>query len=292
MISQLEKLLREIATRRRRQRFHGSLAVAWLVTLLVSFFLWQAGNSGGIFALSVVGGLLVVTVILYFWSRRGLKDPKQVAKSIEKEHPDLQTALLAAIEQNPNENGDFSYLQQRLLVSSLTASEREQWVDEIPKQRLTLLSGLNVLGAFLLILFACSFVSPNRSKFKSQGVTAVDPKAEAIPFDMKVEPGNVEVERGSPVTIQATFGDVLPSQAFVEIKTADGKTELLELVRPFTGPIYQTRIESVSEPLEYKVVLAKGESERYQIDIYDRPALVASEADCASRGEKEGAHSA
>ncbi len=277
MIPKLQILLAEIANRRRRQRFHTTLAITWLLIITVSFYLWQSGHSGGKFALSVVAALVISPIIIHFWSHRGLRDPHRIAKSIEKEHPELQTALLAAIEQNPDpESGDYSYLQTRLLVSSLTASERDHWVDRISKPRLAILTGFNFLALFFFLIFACIFAFPRHDKTVHNNLGGTENDRAFL--DIKVEPGDIEVERGSAVTIQATFGGVIPSKAFVETQGTDGKTESIELVRPFTGPVYQARIESVPGPLEYKVVVPEGESPAYKITVFDRPALTSSEA--------------
>ncbi len=56
------------------------------------------------------------------------------------------------------------------------------------------------------------------------------------------------------------------------------KRKSIELNRPFTGPVYQARIESVPTDLEYKVTLPEGESATYKITVFDRPVLTASEA--------------
>ncbi len=276
MIRTLETLLREIASRRRRQRFHGALAVSWLLIIIASIYLWQSGYSGGEFALGVVAALLVALIPVFFWSRRGLGDPHRIAKTIEKQHPELQTALLAAIEQNPDARGEYSYLQARLLALSLTASERDRWVDRIPQPRLALLTGFNLIALFLFLILACVFAFPKKGTAVPLQAAVVE---ESHPFlDIVVEPGDVEVERGTAVTIQANFGGVIPSKAVVETKDAEGQISSLELVRPFTGPMYQARIESVSGLLDYKVVVAGGESKTYRIDVFDRPVLVSSEA--------------
>ena len=277
MIPKLQILLAEIANRRRRQRFHTALAVTWLLIIIVSFYLWQTGHSGGKFALSVVGALVVAPIILHFWSKLGLRDPQRIAKSIEKEHPELQTALLAAIEQNPDPtSGDFSYLQTRLLMASLTASERDRWVDRISKPRLAILTGINFFALFFFLIFACIFAFPKRDK-PAEFILGEPENIQPV-LDIKVDPGDIEVERGTAVTIQATFGGVIPSKAFVETKNANGKTDSIELVRPFAGPVYQARIESVPTDLEYKVTLPEGESATYKITVFDRPVLTSSEA--------------
>ena len=277
MIPKLQILLSEIAKRRRRQRFHVALAITWLLVIIVSFILWKSGYSGGKFALGVAAALAIAPVVIRFWSARGFGDPHRIAKSIEKDHPELQTALLAAIEQNPDpRSGEFSYLQTRLLMASITAAERDRWVDRIPQPRLAILTGLNVFALFVFLIFACIFAFPKRT-----GSTFID-LGESAPtlalLDIKVEPGDIEVERGTAVTVQATFGQVIPSEPLLETKDSNGKTESIALTRPFTGPVYQARIESVREPMEYKVVLPEKESATYKINVFDRPALVSSEA--------------
>ncbi len=277
MIPKLQILLAEIANRRRRQRFHAALSITWLLIIIVSFSLWHSGHSGGKFALCVVAALVTAPIILHFWSYLGLRDPHRIARTIEKEHPELQTAQLAAIEQNPDpKSGEFSYLQARLLMASLTASERDGWVDRISRPRLTILTGVNLVALFVFLIFACVFSIQKQEA--TAGSKYVAPETASRVLDIKVEPGDIEIERGTAITIQATFGGVIPSKSYVETKDSDGKTESIELLRPFTGPVYQARIEGVATDLEYKVTLPEGESATYKISVFDRPSLISSEA--------------
>jgi hypothetical protein len=275
MIRKLHAVLAEIATRRQRQRLHGGLAIAWWSGVLLGGLLLAGGVPAGTLAATLLPLLLAASAAIWLWSRRGLGDPRQVAKLIESKHPELQTALLAALDQKP---GDLplNYLQLRLIVESVAAAERDQWIDLVPKPRLDRLRVLN-LAAISLALAALAIALFPRRASESTAVAGIEtPPTAALEFE--VDPGDVELERGSPLTIQARFGESTPAEASLELTDEAGLVRTLPLTRPFTEPVYQARLSAVPGPLGYRIVTAGGSSRNYQVTVFDRPALVSSQA--------------
>jgi hypothetical protein len=273
MIEKLHAVLGEIAARRQRQRFHGGLAITWWLGLLLGLLLWKTGLPPRAFLPVLAVVLVVVSVAIHIWSRRGMGDPRRIAKDIEHKHPALQTELLAALDQNPDpSSGSLSFLQSRLIIDSLATAERDQWLDSVPRPRLTALRALHLAGAFLFILTASVMLLPRAAKPQVAAVKM----APAAVIEMAVDPGDVEIERGSPLTIQVRFDKAPPAEAILEITDETG-VRSMPLDRPFTDPIYQTRLAAVDAPMTYRVIVPEGASKVYTVRVFDLPALKQSE---------------
>lgn len=273
MIRKLHAILGEIAARRQRQRFHGGLAIIWWLGLAIGLLLWKTGVPVRSFlpALGVILGFSSPGI--FIWSRRGMGDPRQMAKEIEHQHPPLQTALLAALDQSPDPtSGSLTFLQNRLILDSLANAERDHWLDLIPRPRLTLLRALNLTGAFLFIITACVMLLPRAVKPQA----AVVKNSVAGVIEMVVDPGDVEIERGSPLTIQVRFDASPPAEATLEISDETG-VRCIPLTRPFTDPVFQIRLSAVTAPMTYRVLIPAGASRSYNVRVFEIPALRQSE---------------
>ena len=272
MIEKLHAIIHDIAARRSRQRFNAGLAAVWWLGIVVGFLLWRNGVNPKILAPVLGGCLLVASIGIFIWSRRGLSDPRGIAKEIEAKHPELQTGLLAALDQNPT-SGSFSFLQNQLVLMSLVSATRDHWTDMIPRPRITALRFMNLAGFLLMVAVVCLMLRPAGEAVHE--VAANKPKAAVLDFG--VDPGDVEIERGTPLTIQARFGDASPASATLETTDESGNVQSIPLTRPFTGPVYQAKLAAVPGPLSYNVVTAAGASRAYKVTVYDMPALRQSE---------------
>ncbi|HEY1123886.1 MAG TPA: hypothetical protein VGE67_19870, partial [Haloferula sp.] len=134
MIRRLHAILAELAQRRRQQRLHGGLAVTWWLGLLAGILLWRSGVPVRTLATTLLPLAAFASLGVWWWSRSGLGNPREIAKVVEAKHPELRTALLAALDQHPD-GGTFNYLQLRLLVESVAAAERDEWLELVPEPR-------------------------------------------------------------------------------------------------------------------------------------------------------------
>ena len=272
MIEKLHVILRDIAARRSCQRFNGGLAITWWLGIVVGWLLWKNGVPVGTLAPTLAVILLAASVGIFFWSRRGLDDPRRIAKEIEAKHPELETGLLAALDQKPD-SGSLTFLQNRLVLMSLVSAARDHWIDLVPRPRLTGLRLVNVVGFLLIVAGACLILKPAAKPVPL--LAHVKPPTAVL--DFAVDPGDVEIERGSPLTVQAQFGTTPPASATLETTDEEGLVQSIPLTRPFTGPVYQARLTSVPGPMVYKVVTPEGASRNYQVRVFDIPALRQSE---------------
>ena len=275
MIRELHAILAELARRRQQQRLHGGLAVTWWLGLIAGIFLWRSGVPLGSMAAWLVPLLGFASAGVWWWSRSGLGNPREIAKLVETKHPELRTALLAALDQHP-EGGTFNYLQLRLLVESVAAAERDEWLELVPQPRLGKLRALNLSGIALLVLALILAMRPAVSHVV--GKPAALNASNSAPLEIAVEPGDIEIERGSPLTVQARFGTSVPAEATIETTDEGGQIRSLAMTRPFTEPVFQARLTAVPGPMEYRIVTAAGSSPSFKVRVFDLPALVSSQA--------------
>lgn len=270
MIAKLQAILSDITDRRRRQRLHLGLMVVWCASLVLAALLWKSGMSRETLLRLVVPSALLASAGVYLWSRRVTKDPRRIAKDIESQNPELKTALLAALDQKIE--GEPTYLQSRVILEALVSANRDGWLDRLPEARLNVFKWLQIAG-FALLFFAVTLF------FKREVVATVHSPAEGITatavegMEFTVEPGDVEIERGSPLTVQARFEKGLPEGVVLEVIRESGAREELPMSRPFTDPVFHARVAAVDEPVSYRVIAGRKESASYQVRLFDVPAL-------------------
>ena len=104
----LRKRLQPTVNRRRRLHLAWRLSAYWFVSGLVGIALLGANWLWGWRSPVAIGALCVsaalVTVFALYKSRRTQPDYRTVARNIERQHPDKQALLLAAIEQEPEQS--------------------------------------------------------------------------------------------------------------------------------------------------------------------------------------------
>ncbi|RYD27079.1 MAG: hypothetical protein EOP87_21730, partial [Verrucomicrobiaceae bacterium] len=198
-------------------------------------------------------------------------DPRRIAKDIEARNPALRTALLAALDQKID--GEPTYLQQRVILEALVSANRDGWLDRLPESRLRVLQVMQTVGLVLLLLAMLVLFRSHLPK-----ATTSAPRETAAPtvveeMEFSVEPGDIQLQRGAPLTVQARFLKGLPESVTLEITPESGEITTLPMKRPFTDPVFHARIPAVNTPSTYKVTAGGKESAVFKISLYDVPAL-------------------
>src|SRR6185503_4930183 len=129
----LQSHLEPVARRHRQLRLWRSLAVCWAATALAGLlFLWLCTrfSLNRDFAFGLLAVVFVTGLALTFsYVRRGRTDYRQIAREIEREHPDLHSLLITAVEQEPeSKNGQLSYLQARVIREAILEVESRKLV--------------------------------------------------------------------------------------------------------------------------------------------------------------------
>ncbi|WP_417745101.1 hypothetical protein [Rosistilla oblonga] len=285
MDARLKDLLESVASRLRRQRLLWLLAAVWLATAFVALsLLWQvrSGELSANVALGVaaatLGGLLVAACALSLCSFR---DSKAVAARIEAYFPTLRQRLLTAVDQRPADiNTPMNYLQTAVIDETLHHGTTHRWTLAVNQIATRFAWSVNALAFGLLLLVGIGLNS-QLANAKHHGT---DPPslAELQPSaELTVEPGDVEIERGSNLVVTARFGandlGLLPSEVQLIARRGDQQTQAA-MTRNLSDPVFGGYLNEVVESTTYEVQYDGKVSPTYKVTVFDYPQLQRSDA--------------
>jgi len=274
----LRKQLRPIVNRRRRLYLVCRLSVCWFISGLIGIVLiganWLWGwNSSIVNWVLCILTLLVTVTILYKYSHMH-PDYRAVARNIEKQHPEMQALLLAAIEQQPQGlGGQFGYLQERVIGDALRHADKHDWLKSISTKKL-FLSHFGSIAALSFIILALSQLLPSVPSFFTinRGVlTGQD-------YNITVSPGDTTVELGTAVVIMARFDGRVPPQANLWVGTSEKDKKRIALTKNLDDPVFGGIIPQVNNNLIYHIAYANRRTKSYRIKAYEHPALLKADA--------------
>src|SRR5947207_709459 len=106
----LKLALAPIVERRRQVRLLWSLAVCWSAGAILAF--------AGAFSspLPLIAIVALAAFITWKISARWEPDYREIARLVERQHPELHALLLTAVEQQPDrKSGELHFLQKRVI---------------------------------------------------------------------------------------------------------------------------------------------------------------------------------
>jgi len=275
---QLRQQLSNVARRIGRLWMWRRLTWSWvgLTILLVGWAI-----AGRPFVPASTWVVIVAAVASFVWIRsRVMATPKtEVARQIEHAFPDLNSRLLAALEQYPDiETGRLNVLQRQVIAEAIHHSRMNDWADAVPSNKMTraflaqtlALASLIIVGA--IAMQATSGTVAARSKPSN---AANQPAGHRQ--DIAVEPGNAELERGTSLLVLARFGGNPPAEVVVTWKGSDEQEHQQSLTKSLDDPVFATRLPTIKENIAYRIEYDGQSTAEYQITVYDLPALVRSD---------------
>ncbi|MFO0905113.1 MAG: DUF4175 family protein [Pirellulales bacterium] len=281
MIQQLlGRQLEHVAARERSLNVWLALAAAWLLgtTAAVATLYFQystgrsaAGAAGAIAVASILAALLLVR-------RQQAKrlEPRALARRIEGRFPELQSCLLAAVEQRPETpGGRLGYLQASVVGQALEHARRHDWLETIPAGRLRGAIALQS-AAFLAFCLSLAAVATGWGRATPETPTAAGPELQLAAtgsWSMTVEPGHVEVEKGTSLLVLARIEGRMPLLATLHYRSESGDEVQLTMSPSLEDPVFSARIPLVEAPLEYFVEIEGQESPRYRATVFEYPKL-------------------
>ena len=274
----LRRRLRPIVNRRRRLHLAYWLSVCWVIASLVGIGLiiasgyWEWKSSVANWALCIL--TVMVTLYALYKSYRMRPDYKAVARHIERQNPDLKALLLAAIEQQPNQtDGQFGYLQDRVIGEAVRHATKHDWLQSISRKKL-LLAELGGALALTLIITTLLQLFPSVPFLRVADLNVLG----SYGYQITVSPGDTDVEAGSPVVIMARFGRRVPSKAALLFGEAGKEFERIALTKNLEDPVFGGIIQQVNSNLLYYIEYANQRSRDYRISVYQRPVLTRADA--------------
>jgi len=274
----LRKRLRPIVKRRRRLHLAYFLSVCWLVAALLGIGLISANRYWGLKSTVANWALCISTVLAtlfaFYRSRRMRPDYKAVAQHIERQNPDMQALLLAAIEQEPEQpDGQFGYLQDRVIGEAVRHATKHDWLQSISKKKLL---SAELGGAIALTLTITTLLQllPAVPFLRVTGRNVQQSRG----YELTVSPGDTSVEAGSPVVILARFGRRVPPKATLLFGESGEQMQQIPLTRNLDDPVFGGIIQEVNSNLLYYIEYEDKRSRDYKISIYERPVLTRADA--------------
>lgn len=248
-------------------------AVLAALALFASWWSWPA-------VLAWFGALCLASAIGFVRIDRSTPDLRELARRIEEKHPDLRAALLAAMDQKPGPDGGLSFLQSKLLGEISEHAVRNQWVRRVSEKRL-IAAGWGqflALAAFVASLWFLLGEAPLGRAPGKTGTGAIAETPETKPaIEIRVTPGDVEIEKGSRLVIEAAFTGRAPAAATLVHRHAGGETKTPMQVG-LDDKVFSTMLPKVDTDGRYLVAVETASSDEYGITVFEYPELLQADA--------------
>jgi hypothetical protein len=225
--------------------------------------------------LAIAAGCSALACLI--WALRFARDRRWVARRIEARHPELGTGLLAALEvaDGPKSPaGRLGFLQTKVIQAALDHRRRHDWDDVVPSWRLR---GMHVAHAATLVLLcvACFGLSGQARSHFSRSASRTLPSSAR---DVRVEPGDAELERGTSLLVVARFGGSVPAEASLIVEDAAHDSRTHSMTRSLEDPTFAGRVEAVNADLAYRVAYGGATTPTYHVRVFEYPELERSDA--------------
>jgi len=218
--------LDQVAARAHRLRLRRSLAISWSILALLAaaiYFLPQTTRAH--FALAVP--ILCLAAAILFLATRGFarRDEHhhlQTARAIEAKYPALDAKLLAALKQIDDaraSNTQLGYLQSTVIRQAADHADQHDWNETVPSPILRRWGFAQAAATVALLAVLAGFII-HAEPFTTAPV--IEPTLVANPADpantLTVEPGDIELERGSSLIVTARFAQRIPANTTLIIE--------------------------------------------------------------------------
>jgi hypothetical protein len=277
MHREIRNKLEQIAKRFRSQVLAWLLIGLWGVFL--ALLLGRLTQTGNALAGSFSWGLLVATaiggyVLFFLWTRFGYRDLGSVAQRIERRFPDIDQKLLTAIEPiKPNES---EFLRSKLIEETLLHAQSQHWDTVVPRWK------LGTLWSLQWLLLGATIAASWMLQTKSTGVLNASDRSGIRGFEWTVEPGSTQIEKGSDLLVSVRFSDDFSDDLLLIAESPGGESQSVSMQRSLRDPIASATIRKVKEPLRYRIESISKNSERFEVAVFEHPAVLQSDASIQS----------
>ncbi|MCB1232996.1 MAG: hypothetical protein KDN19_22315, partial [Verrucomicrobiae bacterium] len=260
----------------------GALALAVLLGLAV-FFQWWSWTA----LIATFGAVSVATLIGVWWADSRSIEVKTLAEKIESAHPDLRAALLTAIEQEPDKDGQLGYLQERVVYDAVDHALAHDWIRRVSRGRLIgagwfqALSAI-VFGVLLWMLLGQARPIGEKPDRVAEKADAEAPTGDLEDYEISVQPGNAEVELGQRLIVEARFGKRLPPGATLVMREPGeegAERGRLPMKPGLDEAVFSGLIAKIDSDLVYRIEFDGESSDEFSIQTYVHPELEQADAE-------------
>ena len=216
----------------------------------------------------------LVSVFSFGWNIWGMSvrssQLRKTAERIEACFPELDSRLLTALDEDGKRQPGqvVGYLPSTVIREALEHRANHNWSQVVPT------SHRRAVILVQLALFSLAFflygINPNH-RSDSIPTSQVATEGTVSPLDIQVDPGNAEVERGSPLLVVARFGSNVPAGAQLVVESAG--TPSILMARSLEDPTFAGRVESVDREMSYRVAFDGGTSPTYRVKVFTFPEV-------------------
>ncbi len=282
-----QRLLRElerVAGRYRRWYLWSALAIGWLVAALIGACLlalgWTTGwvSSWTVPVLCLLGLTAACAGIAV--AVRSSRDHAAIARRIEAKHGELESLLLAAIQQRPSmPDGRLGFLQETIIGDALAHNRRNDWREAIPGRRIRAVQLAGILSLAMLVLVTTRLAGHAGSRRAGLvPLPIADAELGKMPYDVMVTPGDAEIERGTSLVVTARFDRRVPDDATLFYRDESDATVRLPMSLSLSDPMFGGRVADVRNDLWYRVEFDGEATREYRIGVYEHPRLERADA--------------
>ncbi|MEZ5430726.1 MAG: hypothetical protein R3F31_06000 [Verrucomicrobiales bacterium] len=216
-------------------------------------------------------------------------DLKRLASGVEIVHPNLGAALFTAVEATEKAQSDapLTYFQERVVAEAVEHAATHDWVGPVFRHRLRAagliqaFSALACLGSLVCLIL---LPKPDQSHPAAglTGTTAAEtPDAIPPPYEITVDPGNAEVERGGRLVVQAAFAGRIPPSATLVLSDPGqpGKERArIPLKAGVDANVFGGLVTAIDRDADYRIEFDSEQSDAYRITTFVHPALETANA--------------
>ncbi len=295
----LERSLHMVAMRLQKLRMLRSQALCWVLLLLpaIAACLWLP-SSTGIFRTEFVV-VLTATLVGILLSRATVAQPTalEAARLIEKNNPELNDAVLTAVRVNESFEQRSTVMAEMVTRHADRLARQANWSGVVPFRQMLTWSVVSFLSFVCMVsaVVAASRWGRHNGPLPAVAAAASTMSAEeeqkVLLAGLMIEPGDVEIERGTALTVVARFADGIPLRAALEFKTVDGEQRLMAMSETVDAGVFAARMEEITEDGTYLVrfdPVAKKDatadqplsaaSAEFRVTTYERPKLEQADA--------------
>ena len=287
----LEQHLADVGSRYRRADLWRYSAWFFVATALLGLWLfylqisgkWMDGRSGWLLLLGGIAGVLPIACALLAKYR----DQNWLVNQVEENYPELDQRLVTTLDEiKKNDGKSLGYLQHTVLLETVSHAHNNGWQNLVSNKTLKSLR-TRCTAAFALLMAAAICLMqfrPPESAFAANSLT--DPSEIEAPvanYEVLVEPGDVELEKGENLIVVARFGKTFPKVVQLTYQplseSSESEVTSAPMQQSLDDPLFGGTVYEVTEPIEYSVTYDDNETKRYRVGIYVLPELVRSDAE-------------
>lgn len=280
----LNKALDELWTLRQRQVLRLSIMRSFWLTLALSILAFYidsllAISSGGRL-LIILSAAMVVTItffVTFKWFSRNDNRQKMIARIIEKTNPDMDNALINAIEFSEQiEKGDIGNASRDLMTSGIDLGisgleDVENFASLSPQmfvRERKIFFGVIIVWAVSAIFFF--------SWFFTEAARFINPYGDHPPYSatkIKVDPAGAVVEYGDDLIVNAIVKGKMPKDLTLVMREPRG-SEISDvgMFNSSEGEFFQT-IENIRTEMEYFIRFEGSRSKYFRITLAKTPRI-------------------